>query len=474
MLESAEKLIRDKKLIPPGAGVLCALSGGADSVCLLHLLYRLRGKYGFSLAAAHYNHNLRGEESDRDARFAAQFVSLCCGEERLPDGRVLPAVPLFTGAGDVAGEAERRGAGIEETAREMRYAFLRQAAGQAGVAYIATAHTADDNAETILFHLARGSGLRGLGGIPLARGGIIRPLLATTRREVEDYLTYYALPHVEDSSNWEDSCARNRIRHRITPELEELFPGFAARMADAAARLREDEALLDRLAGETLGEVEEGPEGLSLPAERIAGLPGPLAVRAARRLLGRMNGGEDNCSAPHLEGLLRLCRSPDPSARLALPGGLTARREYDRLVLARERAPAPMEARPLPMPGSCPAGKWLVICEAAVRGGEPQGPWEFWLDRGAVSSLTVRPRRTGDRLKLAGRPAKTVKKWCIERKIPAHLRDGLPVLALDGRPAAVAGLGADESLLAEEGGAAWHIRVLPAEGEKSPASHRET
>ena len=92
----------------------------------------------------------------------------------------------------------------------------------------------------------------------------------------------------------------------------------------------------------------------------------------------------------------------------------------------------------------------------------------------AVSSLTVRPRRTGDRLKLAGRPAKTVKKWCIERKIPAHLRDGLPVLALDGRPAAVAGLGADESLLAEEGGAAWHIRVLPAEGEKSPASHRET
>ena len=149
MLESAEKLIRDKKLIPPGAGVLCALSGGADSVCLLHLLYRLRGKYGFSLAAAHYNHNLRGEESDRDARFAAQFVSLCCGEERLPDGRVLPAVPLFTGAGDVAGEAERRGAGIEETARES---WLRHSTGTSSS--LAMIFRAREMSETICCRLS--------------------------------------------------------------------------------------------------------------------------------------------------------------------------------------------------------------------------------------------------------------------------------------------------------------------------------
>ena len=113
-------------------------------------------RLGFSLAAAHYNHMLRGEDADRDAAFVEQFLSLCCGPQRLADGGLLPAVPLYSGSGDVAGEAERRGMGLEETAREMRYAFLRQAARRAGADRIATAHTADDNAETVLLHLARG------------------------------------------------------------------------------------------------------------------------------------------------------------------------------------------------------------------------------------------------------------------------------------------------------------------------------
>ena len=149
--------------------MLCAVSGGADSVCLLHALYRLRPRLGFSLAAAHYDHRLRGEES-AGRRFVEQFVALCCGAQRLPDGRVLPPVPLFLGSGDVAGQARARGTGLEETARDMRYAFLRQAAREAGADRIATAHTADDNAETLLLHLARGTGLRGLGGIPRPGG----------------------------------------------------------------------------------------------------------------------------------------------------------------------------------------------------------------------------------------------------------------------------------------------------------------
>ena len=132
MLESMEKLIGERELIPPGSTVLCAVSGGADSICLLHALYQLRPRLGFSLAAAHYNHMLRGADADRDAAFVEQFLSLCCGPQRLADGGLLPAVPLYSGSGDVAGEAERRGMGLEETAREMRYAFLRQAARQAG------------------------------------------------------------------------------------------------------------------------------------------------------------------------------------------------------------------------------------------------------------------------------------------------------------------------------------------------------
>ena len=190
MLESMEQLIRDLELLPRGRTVLCAVSGGADSICLLHALYHLRSRLGFSLAAAHYDHQLRGDASRRDAAFVAQFVELCCGAERLGDGTLLPAVPLFTGSGDVKGEAERRGTGLEETARDMRYAFLRQAAREAGADVIATAHTADDNVETILFHLARGSGLRGLTGIQPVRGDLIRPLLTTSRGEIEAYLTY--------------------------------------------------------------------------------------------------------------------------------------------------------------------------------------------------------------------------------------------------------------------------------------------
>ena len=163
MLKTVETFIREQDLIPPGSTVLCAVSGGADSVAMLHILYRLRDKLDFALAAAHYNHNLRGSESDRDRRFVEQFVRLCCGEHRRVDGTILPAVPLYSGSGDVAGQARLRGTGVEETARDMRYAFLRQAAREAGANLIATAHTASDNVETILFHLARGSGLREIG-----------------------------------------------------------------------------------------------------------------------------------------------------------------------------------------------------------------------------------------------------------------------------------------------------------------------
>ena len=459
MLESMERLIREKDMIPPGTTVLCALSGGADSVCLLHSLYLLRSKLGFRLAAAHFNHNLRGEESRRDEIFVRQFIDLCCGPQRLPDGTRLPAVPLFVGSGDVLLEAERRGTGLEETARDMRYAFLRQTAAELGTARIATAHTADDNAETVLLHLARGSGLRGLTGIPPVRDDLIRPLLTTTRREVETYLYQNVLPHMEDSSNRDLTFSRNRIRHQVVPVLEDLYPGFAGRMADCAALLRADDELLESQAEELARAARPHGEGIAIPAEVLISAPTPLSSRAVRQLAAALT-DDRNWGSAHLEAVLALCRSGDPSARLDLPHGLTARREYDLLVLEPAAPPErPPEDTPLPLPGRAEFGPWQVVCTAQTYAVQPQGPWEFWLDREKLPDITLRVRRTGDRLMLSGRPRKTIKKWWVEEKIPAHLRPTLPLLVREAQIAAAAGLGPEADLCPNPGAPAWHIRV---------------
>ena len=463
MLKKTERFIREQNLIPPGSTVLCAVSGGADSVAMLHILYRLRDQLGFALAAAHYNHRLRGAESDRDAQFVEQFIRLCCGEHRRGDGTVLPAVPFYTGSGDVAGQSRLRGTGIEETAREMRYAFLRRAAQEAGADLIATAHTANDNVETILFNLARGSGLRGLGGIPPRRDGIIRPLLTTTRQEVEAYLAHCCLPHVEDSSNDSDMYTRNRIRHQVLPVLEECSPGFSVRLADTAALLRADEACLTGLAQALADQAVPWEGGLSIDASVIASAPDPIASRALRLLLGRLWKGDQNCSSAHLAALLRLCRDRSPSAQVFLPWGTNARRCYEKLLLVPRLGPVPLEEGPLPLPGALVCGPWQITCERADYAGQSQGPWSFWLDARLVSALALRARRTGDRLTPPGRLGKTVKKWMIEARLPRFQRDVLPVFVLDGQTAAVAGLGPDRAFAAQEGHSAWHITVAPCE-----------
>ena len=222
MLNELLAMIRRYDMIRPGDRVVCALSGGADSVALLFGLYLLKDKLRIQLEAAHFNHQLRGTESDRDEAFAREFC------DRYD-------IPIHVGTAKILPGKK----GLEAAAREARYAFFDTLPGK-----IATAHTADDNAETVLMRLVRGTGLKGLGGIHPVRGRIIRPMLLVTRQQVEDFLAEYCLSHVEDSSNATDDFLRNRIRRHIIPALREENPRLGHNLSAMALRLRLDEAAL--------------------------------------------------------------------------------------------------------------------------------------------------------------------------------------------------------------------------------------
>lgn len=411
-LRGMEALIEEYDMLPTGCTVLCAVSGGADSVFLLHELKELAPVRGLRLSAAHFNHHLRGEESDRDE----QFVRDLCARW---------GVPCETGGGDVAAEAKHRRRGIEETAREMRYAFLCETAGRIGAARIVTAHNADDNLETMLLNLTRGAGLQGLTGIPPRQGILVRPLLAVTRREIEEQLRAFRLPHVEDSSNADETYSRNRMRRQALPLLEGFNPALRENSVDTIRYLRADNDYLNAQASLLSAQAEEENGEVCFPAALIASAPGPLAVRAVRQLLAMTGHGSTDCTAAHLEAVAALCRGSDPSGEVRLPHGLTARREYERLILTAQAPPAPLEPMPLregenPIPGT----DWTAVLDGP--------PWP---------GLVVRARQTGDELTLPGGRRRSLKKLLIDKKVPRWGRDTLPVAADGGGVIAVAGLG---------------------------------
>ena len=417
--------------------LLCALSGGADSVCLLHLLRRLSGELGFRLEAAHFHHGIRGEEADRDRDFAADL----CRDWK---------IPLHQGRGDVPAWAREKGMGLEEAARDLRYAFLRETARSLGRCRIATAHQAEDNAETLLLHLCRGTGLRGLCGIPPVRDGIIRPLLPAAREEILAYLEAFSLPHVEDSTNALEKGERNRLRLRVMPVLRELDPDFSRAALAASLLLREDEDCLNALAAELLEEGGEAPPEVRYSCKAMLAAPRPLAARALRLGAEKLGTGLER---KHVSALLELAAVSGGLRRLALPGGLEASREFDLLRL--RRGGEEPEAYDIPLEygvwRTLPATGQRVCWTAPEDAGNVHEKFQIFRFKNACicGSIHVRSRKSGDTLRISGRNGeKSLKKWMIEEKIPALERAAWPVFADDLGIVAVPGLGTAERVSA--------------------------
>lgn len=244
MVEKVRETINKNKMIKAGDKVICALSGGADSMGLLCALFEIKDEIGFSLFAANLNHSIRGEEGDNDSLFAEKF----CNEI---------GVEIFTKKVDVPAIAKTEGIGEEECGRRERYKFFDEIVNKLGGGIIATGHHKGDNAETVLFNLFRGSGLRGLGGIRPKRDNVIRPLIDVSKKEICDYLTKKGVRWCEDSTNKETEYTRNRIRLVILKEIEKAFPEAVNKIANTARMVQIDDDYLNLLA-EQSGAFFEG------------------------------------------------------------------------------------------------------------------------------------------------------------------------------------------------------------------------
>ncbi len=430
MKAEVARFCREEGLFSAGDRVVCALSGGADSMAMLWCLHSLQAELGITVSAAHFNHRLRGAEADRDEAFVRAF---CAGH----------GIALTVGSADVAQYAKDHGQSLEEAARECRYAFLLSLPCDK----LATAHTADDNAETVLLHLLRGSGLRGLCGIPPRRGSIVRPLLSVTREQVAAFLRAESIAWVEDSTNAEEFCARNRLRRRVLPELRALSPQLSGHLTAQSRLLREEDAYLDELAAALLRE-EDGVFACAPLREAP-----PVLQRRALRLMTRRVLPQDMTFA-HIAALQALLVSPDPSAQCDLPGGVIARRRYDGLELTRP-SPETFPETPLSVPGETllPVPGLKITCEITENFKKiANTPFRFAIKYDMITQSILRPRRSGDRMSTDGVHTKTLKKLFIERRVPRAQRGVTAVLASGSDVLAVAGIGAD-------------VRYIPAAGE---------
>ena len=427
------RTIASHGMVRPGDRVLVAVSGGPDSVGLLAALSRLRRRLDIELVAAHVNHRLRGADADEDERCAAENAA------QLGVAFVRTDLP----------ENLRAAANLEARARALRYAALHRLAAESGCRRIATGHTQDDQAETLLLRLIRGTGSGGLAGVqPRRRDGVVRPLIERTRAEVEAFVCVEGLRYRTDGTNADVRYRRARIRHEALPLLRELNPKVTARLARAAALFAAERPVIAAWADEQAARVSDSS---SLVVARLAEVPAPLRGHVVRRWLARV-GSPSALTAAHVDAVVRLAMAGSPGGTVSIGGGAPVLRTYDRLVLTGASAAAPFVTQSLE-PGrsiTIPSG-WRIAAGSVAPASEVELPADLWravCAADGLSAFTVRPPRRGDRLRPVGLGgSRKLADVFIDRKVPAVERKSYPVVEWAGQIVWVPGLVRTEILL---------------------------
>lgn len=410
--------LRQYSLFSQGDRIAVGVSGGADSVALLRFLAALRPQFGWDLVVCHIHHGLRGAEADRDECFVralAEQLGLPCAVSRI----------------DAAALALRDHISVEEAGRMARYAFFAQTAGEGG--RIATAHTLDDSIETVLMNLVRGTGLRGLCGIPRIRGNIVRPLLDCTRAEVEDYLGALGQPYCTDSTNLTDDYTRNRIRHDILPRLCELNPNFPGAMARMLPRLAAQQALTDCLAAQSAQQLHAACGGLS--RQGLSALPEPVCDRLLLRLLEQNRLPVSAAAVERMTVTLRNGGKLDLAARswfFVAQGDLAAVIYAPPGGIPPVPVPLPQEETPVILPFSPQKSLKLTLCNKIVANTSEKfniSLLKYAIDCDKIKRYSfMRTRRPGDTFIVGKKQLSLGEAWAAAG-IPALLRPALMVLA---------------------------------------------
>lgn len=410
--------LRQYSLFSQGDRIAVGVSGGADSVALLRFLAALRPQFGWDLVVCHIHHGLRGTEADRDECFVralAEQLGLPCAVSRI----------------DAAALALRDHISVEEAGRTARYAFFAQTAGEGG--RIATAHTLDDSIETVLMNLVRGTGLRGLCGIPRTRGNIVRPLLDCTRAEVEDYLGALGQPYCTDSTNLTDDYTRNRIRHDILPRLCALNPNFPGAMARMLPRLAAQQALTDCLAAQSAQQLQAACGGLS--RQGLSALPEPVCDRLLLRLLEQNRLPVSAAAVERMTETLRTGGKLDLAARswfFVAQGDLAAVIYAPPGGIPPVPVPLPQEETPVILPFSPQKSLKLTLCNKIVANTSEKfniSLLKYAIDCDRIRGYSfMRTRRPGDTICIGKKQLSLGEAWAAAG-IPALLRPALMVLA---------------------------------------------